>query len=239
MHDRVGLNESDVWLGHLGNALEGGDIPAVLALFHDDCYWRDFLAFTWNVKTVEGKASLEDMLGHTLSSTRPRGWKVTRIEELDVAESRIWFRFATAAGEGLGIATLQDGLCRSILTTLQSLVGHEEPSGRRRPLGVRHGVVRLVDHAALRAAERDAGDLGAGGLAVLGGLGDHVAGLVGRLVGRADRVEVGEVVLDVEDARGRPALVEDPQQQVLRADHVVAQPNGLVAALDERGTRAV
>src|SRR5690625_4628935 len=142
MHDRVGLHESDVWLGHLGDALEGGDITAVLALFHDDCYWRDFLAFTWNVKTVEGKASLEDMLGHTLSSTRPRGWKVTRIEELDVAESRIWFRFATAVGEGLGIATLQDGLCRSILTTLQSLVGHEEPSGRRRPLGVRHGASR-------------------------------------------------------------------------------------------------
>ena len=142
MHDRVGLTDCEVWLGDLGEALERGDVGAVLTLFHDDCYWRDIVAFTWNVKTLEGKASLEDMLRYSLPHTKPSGWKVERIENLEVGESRIWFRFGTSAGQGLGIATLEGDLCRSLLTTLQSLDGHEEPLGQKRPLGVRHEASR-------------------------------------------------------------------------------------------------
>lgn len=142
MHDRVGLTDCEVWLGDLGEALERGDVGAVLTLFHDDCYWRDIVAFTWNVKTLEGKASLEDMLRYSLLHTKPSGWKVERIENLEVGESRIWFRFGTSAGQGLGIATLEGDLCRSLLTTLQSLDGHEEPLGQKRPLGVRHEASR-------------------------------------------------------------------------------------------------
>lgn len=142
MHDRVGLTDCEVWLGDLGEALERGDVGAVLTLFHDDCYWRDIVAFTWNVKTLEGKASLEDMLRYSLLHTKPSGWKGERIENLEVGESRIWFRFGTSAGQGLGIATLEGDLCRSLLTTLQSLDGHEEPLGQKRPLGVRHEASR-------------------------------------------------------------------------------------------------
>ena len=50
-----------------------GDIAATLELFADDCYWRDFLAFTWNIKTMEGRAAIEDMLDATLANVQP-GW---------------------------------------------------------------------------------------------------------------------------------------------------------------------
>lgn len=142
MHDRLHVNGAEQLLGRLGDALAGEDIEGALALFHADCYWRDFVAFTWNVKTVEGKPALAEMLQNSLRRTAPSAWKVTAVEHRGPGESRVWFRFATAVGQGLGIATLQEGLCRSILTTLQSLDGHEEAAGRTRPLGVRHGADR-------------------------------------------------------------------------------------------------
>ena len=42
-------------LTNLGEALAAGDLDRALALFQDDCYWRDLVSFTWNIKTVEGK----------------------------------------------------------------------------------------------------------------------------------------------------------------------------------------
>ncbi|MDF2097390.1 NAD(P)/FAD-dependent oxidoreductase [Aquibaculum arenosum] len=154
MHDRVDGSEAARWLSGLGDALARADVDATLALFHDDCYWRDFVAFTWNVKTVEGKAALADMLRRTLAHTTPSGWQITDAETVSPTETRLWFTFTTAVGKGLGIATLHDGRCRSILTTLQSLDGHEEASGPTRPLGVRHGADRnRTTWAEARAAE--------------------------------------------------------------------------------------
>ena len=37
------------WLAQLDHALTHADIPAALALFADECYWRDLVAFTWNI----------------------------------------------------------------------------------------------------------------------------------------------------------------------------------------------
>ncbi len=43
-------------------ALASGDIERALALFQSDCYWRDLVTFTWNIKTMEGKDNIRDML---------------------------------------------------------------------------------------------------------------------------------------------------------------------------------
>jgi putative flavoprotein involved in K+ transport len=40
------------WLADFDAALQRGDIDAAVAMFHDDCYWRDLLSFTWNIKTA-------------------------------------------------------------------------------------------------------------------------------------------------------------------------------------------
>jgi hypothetical protein len=42
--------------------LAAGDIEKAVECFQEDCYWRDLVAFTWNVKTMEGRDQVRDML---------------------------------------------------------------------------------------------------------------------------------------------------------------------------------
>lgn len=142
MHETAPATRAAAWLASFAEQIARGDIPATLELFAEDCYWRDLVAFTWNVKTMEGKAAIAAMLEATLGSTRPSAWQVTSASGSGSEPIEAWFTFATAAGKGSGILTLQGGKCRTILTTLQSIDGHEEPLGSIRPMGVRHGADR-------------------------------------------------------------------------------------------------
>ena len=47
--------EVDQWLARFGEALEQGDAARAVELFAPESYWRDLVAFTWNIKTVEGR----------------------------------------------------------------------------------------------------------------------------------------------------------------------------------------
>jgi len=141
MHDTAPMAEAAAWLAGLAEALDQRDIDAVLGQFAADCYWRDFLSFSWNIKTFEGPDQIRAMLTATLAATAPRNWQVTSATGF---RGRVegWFSFETEAGTGEGIFRLEDGKCRTILTTLQSLRGHEEPLRATRPMGVRHGANR-------------------------------------------------------------------------------------------------
>ena len=48
--------EVDQWLERFGEALEQGDAAGAAELFAPESYWRDLVAFTWNIRTVEGRA---------------------------------------------------------------------------------------------------------------------------------------------------------------------------------------
>ena len=48
---------AQMWMSAFGAALERGDIDAAARLFDDECYWRDIVAFTWNIKTMEGRSA--------------------------------------------------------------------------------------------------------------------------------------------------------------------------------------
>lgn len=136
MHDTT--SEARAWLSRLDDCLATGAIDSVLALFDEDCYWRDFVAFTWNIKTMEGKSAIGAMLASTLSSAQPSEWQVTSESQTRENTIEAWFSFKTRVGKGQGILTLADGKCRTILTTLQSLDGHEEATGTTRASGVDH-----------------------------------------------------------------------------------------------------
>ena len=126
------------WLAAFDAALRGGDPAEVTALFVPDCYWRDLLAFTWNIKTMEGPAQIAEMLAATLTNVQPDNWQIAGVPEGDSA----WISFDTATGRGEGRVTLRDGLCHTLLTSLADLQGHEESKGPRRPKGVVHGASR-------------------------------------------------------------------------------------------------
>ena len=59
------------WLGAFEATLGSGDVDRVAAMFADECYWRDLVSFTWNIKTLEGRQEIADMLRSTLDDVQP------------------------------------------------------------------------------------------------------------------------------------------------------------------------
>ncbi len=141
MLDTNVADQAQAFLNDFGAALEAGDIDAAKALFLDDSYWRDLVAFTWNIKTVEGPAGVEDMLKHQLATTKPRNWAL-QDGEIPTEEGGIitaWITFETAVARGNGLLRLKDGKVWTLLTAMTELKGHEEPKGPARPMGAHHG----------------------------------------------------------------------------------------------------
>ena len=47
------------WLSAFAKAVNAGDVAGATAMFDDaECFWRDLVFFTWNLKTAEGKEDL-------------------------------------------------------------------------------------------------------------------------------------------------------------------------------------
>jgi putative flavoprotein involved in K+ transport len=147
------------WLADFETALTTGDLDAAAALFVDDCFWRDLLAFTWNLVTVERTAEVRRMLGQTLDRVGPRGFSVADDFGAAGSDDEGWIKFETRAGRGVGHLRLRGGKAWTLLTTLNELKGHEERVGRRRPMGVEHGAIR-DRQTWLEARRRETRDLG-------------------------------------------------------------------------------
>ncbi|MFU8825719.1 NAD(P)-binding domain-containing protein [Yoonia sp.] len=141
MLDSTLADQTQAFLDDFGTALEQGDIGKACELFQDDCYWRDLVTFTWNLKTIEGKDAVADMLTHQLATTKPKGWKLAEgeIPSEEGGVTTAWIQFETEAAQGYGLLRLKDGKVWTLLTTMVELKGHEEPAGFNRPLGAKHG----------------------------------------------------------------------------------------------------
>lgn len=144
MLDQNPATRVDAILGRLGEALAGGDVEGAVDLFATDCYWRDLVAFTWNLKTLEGRDQVRAMLQSQLPAIRPRPFvqdsREAAAETDGVTEG--WFDFETADARGYGHIRIRDGRIWTLLTTMVELKGYEEPKGIRRPLGAEHGSSR-------------------------------------------------------------------------------------------------
>ena len=131
----------DTMLSKLGKALESGHIDAAVNLFQANCYWRDLVTFTWNLKTLEGHEQIRDMLTSQLAAAKPSNFVQDKKEAASEAGGVTdgWFEFETGVARGYGHIRLKDGLIWTLLTTMTELKGHEEPRGSRRPMGAEHG----------------------------------------------------------------------------------------------------
>jgi len=135
------------WLQNFARALAAGDAAAVGALFHAESYWRDLVAFTWNIKTAEGRAAVEAMAAATGPAAGAAEFDIDdsaggASESDGVVEA--WFTFTTGVGRGRGLVRLRDGKCWTLLTTLAELKGFEERDDHHgtRERGVAHGAQR-------------------------------------------------------------------------------------------------
>ncbi|MCT2360929.1 NAD(P)/FAD-dependent oxidoreductase [Kocuria marina] len=144
------------WLAAFDRALRAHDEDALRELFAEDCYWRDFVAFTWNLKTLEGIDEIAAMLQAQLPTVDPHDWQLAEPASGTAENAEAWLNFMTAAGRGWAHLRLVEGRCWTLLTTLQELTGHEEKKGPRRELGVTHEITRGRKTWKESRAERDA-----------------------------------------------------------------------------------
>ncbi|MEP3247114.1 MAG: NAD(P)/FAD-dependent oxidoreductase [Sneathiella sp.] len=161
MLDTTVNGEVTKFLSQFERVLESGNIDHAVEMFQDDCYWRDLVTFTWNIKTVEGKMQVRDMLDAQLAKTKPINWHVTEGELATKEEGVItaWINFETEVARGYGLIRLKEGKIWTLLTSMTELKGHEEPLGMNRIPGAKHGAGknRL---SWKEEREKEAGELG-------------------------------------------------------------------------------
>jgi putative flavoprotein involved in K+ transport len=137
------------WLTAFEDALRRRDPSAAAALFVPDGHWRDVLAFTWHMRTMNGVPAIRDALHDTLASTQPGSFHLDPertpprwVSRAGTQAIEAMFAFETAVGRGSGVLRLvpdprEPARMRAwiLLTSLQELAGHEERIGARRPTG--------------------------------------------------------------------------------------------------------
>jgi cation diffusion facilitator CzcD-associated flavoprotein CzcO len=137
------------WLAQFESALaKPGDV-FLEALFHPDSYWRDMLALSWNLQTINGAEAILRELNARAGRAAPSGFRIDpdraaprRVTRAGTNTIEAIFKFETAVGRGNGILRLipdaGDGnrlKAWTLLTALDELKGFEEPLGSSRPRG--------------------------------------------------------------------------------------------------------
>jgi cation diffusion facilitator CzcD-associated flavoprotein CzcO len=137
------------WLAQFESALaKSGDV-FLEALFHPDSYWRDMLALSWNLQTINGAEAILRELNARAGRAAPSGFRIDpdraaprRVTRAGTNTIEAIFKFETAVGRGNGILRLipdaGDGnrlKAWTLLTALDELKGFEEPLGSSRPRG--------------------------------------------------------------------------------------------------------
>ena len=140
---------AESWLVQFEAALGEADDGALKALFLADSYWRDVLALSWNLQTLNGANAILSELPALARRTAPRNFRIDperaaprRVVRAGTSSIEAIFSFETAIGRGHGILRLvpdeADGnrpKAWTLLTALEELKGFEEELGGTRPHG--------------------------------------------------------------------------------------------------------
>ncbi len=136
------------WLVQFEAAFTEADDAALKALFHPDSFWRDVLALSWNIQTINGGDAIVKQL-QACAAARPKNFAIDpgraaprRVTRAGTNSIEAIFKFETAVGRGTGILRLipdqADGnrlKAWTLLTALDELKGFEEQQGNTRPRG--------------------------------------------------------------------------------------------------------
>jgi len=137
------------WLSQFERALAHSTNGPLQALFHPESYWRDVLALSWNLRTINGADAIAKEISALAARTAPRNFRIDseraaprRVTRAGANAVEAIFKFETAQGRGSGILRLipdtgDDDRPKAwtLLTALDELKGFEEPLGSRRPRG--------------------------------------------------------------------------------------------------------
>lgn len=140
---------ADNWLAQFEEALSGPDDGLLKALFSADSHWRDVLALSWNIQTINGADGILRELKARAPGAAPSGFVVDpdrraprKVMRAGTDCIEAIFKFETRVGRGAGIIRLipdtTDGnklKAWTLLTELGELKGFEEQLGAARPRG--------------------------------------------------------------------------------------------------------
>jgi hypothetical protein len=137
------------WLASFSSALRSGNAAEVSSFIHEDGWWRDQLALSWDFRTIRGASKISRFLEPLLSKAKLHNLKLQEkgkfaphseepIPELEWIESM--FIFDTAFGTGKGmvrLVCLPNGTWKAhmIYTALQELHDFKEMARDLRPHG--------------------------------------------------------------------------------------------------------
>jgi putative flavoprotein involved in K+ transport len=137
------------WLVQFEAALADADSGALEDLFHPDSYWRDALALSWTLQTINGRDAILKTLTAQAAKAAPAGFAIDpdrapprKVMRAGTDCIETIFKFETRTGRGDGIFRLvpdaADGnrlKAWTLLTALEELKGFEEQIGAARPRG--------------------------------------------------------------------------------------------------------
>jgi len=137
----------DGWLAQFEHALTGAG--ELVSLFHPDSFWRDVLALSWTIKTLNGADAILRELPADARSARPIGFAIDpnrapprRVTRAGTNAIEAIINFETAVGRCSGIIRLIGDAADNnrlkawtLLTALDQLKGFEEQVGAMRPRG--------------------------------------------------------------------------------------------------------
>ena len=140
---------ADNWLAQFEETLGKPDDTLLKTLFHPDSYWRDVLALSWNIQTLNGRDAILKALPPLARSASPGGFAIVpgraaprKVMRAGTNAIEAIFKFETKVGRGSGIIRLipdvDDGnrlKAWTLLTELGELKGFEERLGVNRPRG--------------------------------------------------------------------------------------------------------
>jgi cation diffusion facilitator CzcD-associated flavoprotein CzcO len=137
------------WLTEFERALRSSDGSALRLLFHPESYWRDALALSWNLQTLNGADAIVQELPVLAARNAPSGFKIDperapprRVKRAGAETIEAIFKFETAQGRGHGMIRLIPDAADNnrlkawtLFTALEELKGFEETIGSARPRG--------------------------------------------------------------------------------------------------------
>jgi len=139
------------WLSDWARAIEKDDALAAAGMFDESGYWRDLLAFTWDLRTFHGVSVIAGAFSEFIPRTGATGFQLEEGQEIIVVERdgvsciEAIFLFETSLTRGRGHVRLireagSDSHWKAwtLLTAAKELIGFEEMIGHRRPRGNEH-----------------------------------------------------------------------------------------------------
>ena len=137
------------WLQKFESALVLQDMNALAKMFQQESYWRDLVAFTWHVRTFNGRDAIQSAMCELVPASKPHNFCLSKdrtppkwVNRVGIDTIEAMFSFETETGNGSGVLRLvEDPKDKDnfvgwvLLTTLDEIKGHEERIGDRRPRG--------------------------------------------------------------------------------------------------------